>query len=218
MIKCPSCSREILDDSRLCSYCGAPVEAGVGIPTVTAPRELANRAVQPAPTGSSSDSIDQARFTPGTMLTERYRIVGLLGKGGMGEVYRAKDTRLDREVAIKVLADTFARDPERVARFQREAKVLASLNHPNIAAIHGFEESDGKRFLVLELVEGDTLAERLRGGAVPVDESLAICKQMAEALEAAHERGVIHRDLSQPTLRSRQTARSKSWTLDWPRT
>ncbi len=124
-----------------------------------------------------------------------YEILSPLGAGGMGEVYRAKDTRLDREVAIKVMTDTFARDPERVARFQREAKVLASLNHPNIAAIHGFEESDGKRFLVLELVEGDTLAERLRGGAMPVDESLAVCKQMAEALEAAHERGVIHRDL-----------------------
>ena len=124
-----------------------------------------------------------------------YEIMSPLGAGGMGEVYRALDTRLDREVAIKILPDTFARDPERVARFQREAKLLASLNHPNIAAIHGFEESDDKRFLVLELVEGDTLAERLRGGAMSVDQSLEVCKQMAEALEAAHERGIIHRDL-----------------------
>ncbi|MCH9034460.1 MAG: serine/threonine-protein kinase, partial [Planctomycetes bacterium] len=124
-----------------------------------------------------------------------YKIIAPLGAGGMGEVYRARDAKLDREVAIKVLPDTFARDPERIARFQREAKVLASLNHPSIAAIYGFEESDGKRFLVLELVEGETLAERLRGGVLPVDEALEVCKQIAEALEAAHEKGVIHRDL-----------------------
>ncbi|MFQ5479566.1 MAG: serine/threonine-protein kinase, partial [Candidatus Binatia bacterium] len=114
-----------------------------------------------------------------------YEIVSPIGAGGMGEVYRARDTKLEREVAIKVLPDTFARDPERVARFQREAKVLASLNHPNIGAIYGFEESEDKRFLVLELVEGETLAERLRGGALPVDEALEVCKQIAEALEAA---------------------------------
>ncbi len=124
-----------------------------------------------------------------------YEIVAPLGAGGMGEVYRARDTKLDRDVAIKVLPDTFARDPERIARFQREAKVLASLNHPNIAAIYGFEELEGKRFLVLELVEGETLAERLHGGALAVDEALDVCKRIAEALEAAHEHGIIHRDL-----------------------
>jgi serine/threonine-protein kinase len=113
----------------------------------------------------------------------------------MGEVYRARDTRLDREVAIKVLPEAFARDPERVARFQREAQVLASLNHPNIAAIHGFEEVEGNRFLVMELVEGATLADRLREGALPVEEALTVGRQIAEALEAAHERGIIHRDL-----------------------
>ncbi len=113
----------------------------------------------------------------------------------MGEVYRAKDTRLDREVAIKVLPEAFSREAERVARFQREAKLLASLNHPNIAAIHGFDESDGTRFLVMEYVEGETLAERLKRGPMPVEEALHICKQVAEALESAHECGVIHRDL-----------------------
>jgi serine/threonine-protein kinase len=113
----------------------------------------------------------------------------------MGEVYRARDTRLDRDVAIKVLPETFARDPERIARFQREAKVLASLNHPNIAAIYGFEEANAVRFLVLELVEGETLADRLKIGPLPVDEALSICKQIAEAVETAHEQGVIHRDL-----------------------
>jgi eukaryotic-like serine/threonine-protein kinase len=113
----------------------------------------------------------------------------------MGEVYRARDTKLKREVAIKILPDEFSRDPDRVSRFQREAEVLASINHPNIAGIHSLEEADGSRFLVLELVEGETLAERIKRGPIPIDESLGIVKQIAEALEAAHEKGVIHRDL-----------------------
>ena len=124
-----------------------------------------------------------------------YRIIGKLGAGGMGEVYRAEDVNLHRHVAIKVLPDEFARDAERLARFEREAKLLASLNHPNIAAIHGLEEHEGKRFLVLELVEGQTLAERLKKGRIPLDETLDICRQIAEGLEAAHEKGIIHRDL-----------------------
>ena len=113
----------------------------------------------------------------------------------MGEVYRARDTKLNRDVALKVLPDAFASDPDRLARFQREAQVLASLNHPNIAQIHGLEEADGVRALVLELVEGPTLAERIKQGPIPLDEALPIAKQIAEALEAAHEQGVIHRDL-----------------------
>ena len=133
-------------------------------------------------------------LTPGTMLGA-YEVIGLIGQGGMGIVYRARDTKLDRDVALKVLPDLFADDPERLARFQREAKVLASLNHPNIASIYGLEESEGVRALVLELVEGPTLAERIAQGAIPVDEALPIARQIAEALEAAHEAGVIHRDL-----------------------
>jgi len=124
-----------------------------------------------------------------------YRIVEKLGAGGMGEVYRAEDTNLSRQVAIKVLLDIFAGDPEKLARFEREAKLLASLNHPNIAAIHGLEQHEGKRFLVMELVEGQTLAERLRKGPLPVEEALEVCRQIAEGLEAAHEKGIIHRDL-----------------------
>lgn len=124
-----------------------------------------------------------------------YEILSLLGKGGMGEVYRAMDTRLDREVALKTLPAEFARDPERVARFEREAKVLASLNHPHIAALHGLEEEQGIRFLVMEMVEGQTLLERLQAGALSISEALDICRQIAEALEAAHEHDVIHRDL-----------------------
>src|SRR6266571_4101772 len=124
-----------------------------------------------------------------------YEIVVPLGAGGMGEVYRARDTKLGREVALKVLPEAFARDADRMARFQREAQVLASLNHPNIAAIYGLEDSGGVRALVMELVEGPTLAERLKSGAVPLDDALPIAKQIAEALEYAHEKGIIHRDL-----------------------
>src|SRR5215475_13070282 len=118
-----------------------------------------------------------------------------LGEGGMGIVFRALDTKLQRDVALKLLPDQFADDPERLARFQREAQVLASLNHPNIAQIYGLEESDNTRCIVMELVEGETLQERLRRGAIPIDEALAIAKQICEALEAAHEKGIIHRDL-----------------------
>jgi serine/threonine protein kinase/Tol biopolymer transport system component len=133
-------------------------------------------------------------LTIGTRLGS-HEITALLGKGGMGEVYRARDLKLKREVAIKILPEEFSRDADRVSRFQREAEVLASLNHPNIAAIHDLEETDGTRYLVLELVEGGTLAERIASGPIPVEEALNIAIQICEALEAAHERGIIHRDL-----------------------
>ena len=139
-------------------------------------------------------------FTSGTQLGS-YEIISPLGKGGMGEVWRARDQKLGREVAIKTLPEEFAKDEERLARFEREAKLLASLNHPNIAAIYGLEEHNGTRFLVLELVEGDTLAERLKRGAIPVEESLKLALQIAEALEAAHEKGVIHRDLKPANIK-----------------
>ena len=124
-----------------------------------------------------------------------HEIIALLGKGGMGEVYRARDLKLKREVAIKVLPDEFSRDADRLNRFQREAEVLASLNHPNIANIYDLEEENGSRYLVLELVEGETLADRIANGAIPVEEALTIARQIAEGLEAAHEKGIIHRDL-----------------------
>src|ERR1017187_269919 len=125
-----------------------------------------------------------------------YEVVAPIGAGGMGEVYQAHDTKLGRDVAIKVLPEAFAHDPERLARFQREAKMLAALNHPNIATIHGLEQSGSTSYLVMELVSGETLADRVkRDGAVPIEEALAIAKQIAEALEAAHEKNIIHRDL-----------------------
>ncbi|MCH7766715.1 MAG: serine/threonine-protein kinase, partial [Acidobacteria bacterium] len=124
-----------------------------------------------------------------------YRIVEKIGAGGMGEVYRATDTKLNREVALKILPEKFAQDHDRMSRFRREAQVLASLNHPNIAAIHGLEQEGDTQAIAMELVEGPTLAERIKQGALPLDEALNIAKQIAEALEAAHEKGIIHRDL-----------------------
>ena len=151
-------------------------------------------------------------LTPGSRLGV-YEITAPLGEGGMGQVWRATDTTLGRQVAIKILPDAFAADPDRLARFEREAKTLASLNHPHIAQIYGFEvfrsggssssteargakgEDPRLRALVMELVEGEDLSQRIARGAIPIDEALPIAKQIAEALEAAHEQGIIHRDL-----------------------
>ena len=133
-----------------------------------------------------------------------YDVTALIGEGGMGQVYQATDTKLNRQVALKILPEAFATDPDRLARFQREAQVLASLNHPGIAAIYGIEEQDDARALVLELVEGPTLADRIAQGPIPVDEALPIAKQIAEALEAAHEAGVIHRDLKPANIKVRE--------------
>ena len=130
-----------------------------------------------------------------------YDVTALIGEGVMGQVYQATDTKLNRQVALKILPEAFATDPDRLARFQREAQVLASLNHPNIAQIHGIEEEGGTRALVLELVEGPTLADRIAQGPIPLDEALPIAKQIAEALEAAHEAGVIHRDLKPANIK-----------------
>ena len=142
-----------------------------------------------------------------------YEVLGSLGAGGMGEVYRATDTTLGRQVAIKILPDAFAADPDRLARFEREAKTLASLNHPHIAAIYGFEKSSGIQALVMELVEGEDLSQRItrlrapgasaRQAGMPLDEVLPIAKQIAEALEAAHEQGIIHRDLKPANIKVR---------------
>ena len=148
---------------------------------------------------SAVDAAARAGIKPRDSLAGKelgsYKLTSELGRGGMGEVYRAKDQKLGRDVAIKVLPEEFAADADRVARFQREARLLASLNHPNIGAIHGLEASGGIHFLVLELVEGETLADRLKRGPIPVEEALQLALQIAEALEAAHEKRVIHRDL-----------------------
>jgi serine/threonine protein kinase len=177
--KCPKCHSDNTDTARFCSNCatslGAPRDHG---PSLTKTLESPTHVV-----------------APGNIIAGHYDVMEKLGQGGMGEVYRALDKNLGRQVAIKILPEEFSADPERLARFEREAKLLATLNHPNIGAVHGFEEAKGLRFLVLELVEGETLQTRLDKGALPMDEALETCRQVAEGLEAAHDRGVIHRDL-----------------------
>ncbi len=141
-------------------------------------------------------------LAPGVRLGA-YEVSALLGAGGMGEVYRARDTKLGREVALKILPDSFTQDPDRLARFRREAQVLASLNHPHIGAIYGLDEADRRQFLVLELVDGETLHDRIARGPIPIEEALPIARQIAEALEAAHEQGIIHRDLKPANIKVR---------------
>jgi len=178
-VKCPKCQFENPNDTSYCGKCATPLPASAEA------------------LGSLTRIIDAAGrdLASETLISGKYRILDKLGAGGMGEVYRAEDLSLNRQVAIKVLPAVFAADRERLARFEREAKILASLNHPNIAAIYGVEQADAKRFLVLELIEGETLSERLLEGPLPLDETLEICCQIAEGLECAHEKGIIHRDL-----------------------
>jgi serine/threonine-protein kinase len=167
------------DTSRFCGSCAALLDAEA----------------------QGSVSVTKTLATPvhglakGTTVAGKYRIIEEIGRGGMGVVYKAEDTTLARRVAIKVLPEIFTDDQERLARFEREAKLLASLNHPNIATIFGLEETDGKRFIVMELVEGETLAERISRRPLPLEETLKVCLQIAEGVEAAHEKGIIHRDL-----------------------
>src|SRR5262245_57365415 len=141
-------------------------------------------------------------LAPGTRLGA-YEVTAQIGEGGMGQVFRATDTKLKRQVAIKILPPSLAADPERLARFQREAEVLASLNHPCIAGIYGLEDGGGLTALVMELVEGEDLSQRIARGPIPIDEALPIAKQIAEALEAAHEQGIIHRDLKPANIKVR---------------
>jgi eukaryotic-like serine/threonine-protein kinase len=182
----PETRRTFLDKA-----CGEDTELRRQVETLLSQDEQAGSFLEkPALAGAIAEEFHMIGKTLG-----HYRISSQIGKGGMGEVFQAKDQVLGRDVAIKVLPGEFARDADRVSRFQREAKVLASLNHPNIAAIHGLEKSGETNFLVLELVEGETLADRIKAGPIPVEESLKLALQIAEALEAAHEKGVIHRDL-----------------------
>ena len=144
-----------------------------------------------------------------------YQVFELIGAGGMGEVYRARDTRLDRDVAIKILPSALTTDADRLVRFEREARVLASVSHPHIAAIYGVEDVDGIQALVLELIPGKTLAERIADGPMPAGEALSIARQIADAIDAAHEKGIVHRDLKPANIkiarrRRRQGARLRS--------
>src|SRR5215475_2907693 len=168
------------------------------------------RAIGVSSTATSHSSITQPPLSlgPGTRLGP-YEVIAQIGAGGMGEVYRARDTKLNREVALKVLPDAFALDAEYLARFKREAQMLASLNHPQIAGIYGFEDSGSTHALVLEFVEGPTLADRIAQGPIPLDEALPIARQIAEALQTAHEQGIIHRDLKPANIKVTSDGRVK---------
>jgi serine/threonine-protein kinase len=178
-MKCPKCHTDNPDTSRFCGNCATSLTSAKAV----------------APSLTKTLQSPTYVVAPGTVIAGHYEVLEKLGQGGMGEVYRALDKNLGRQVAIKILPEEFSTDLERLARFEREAKLLATLNHPNIAAVYGFEEAKGLRFLVLELVEGETLQTRLDRGALHMDEALETCRQVAEGLEAAHDRGVVHRDL-----------------------
>jgi serine/threonine protein kinase len=177
--KCPKCHSANTDTARFCSNCATSLGG----------------AQDPGPSLTKTIESPVHFLAPGTLIAGHYEVLEKLGQGGMGEVYRAHDRNLGRQTAIKILPEEFSKDPERLARFEREAKLLATLNHPHIAAIYGFEEAKGHRFLVLELVEGETLKARLDRGALLIEDSLETCRQVAEGLEAAHEKGIVHRDL-----------------------
>jgi serine/threonine protein kinase len=164
------------------------------VESLLAAHENAGRFLDRAPMPLVRDVVAGARLAPGVRLGT-FEITGTLGAGGMGEVYRARDTRLGRDVALKLLPDVLAANPDRRARFERESRLLAALNHPNIGAIHGIEEIDGRLLLILELVEGPTLADRLASGAIPITDALRIARDLVQALVAAHSKGIIHRDL-----------------------
>jgi serine/threonine-protein kinase len=200
MAVCVSCSKEIPQDSRLCPHCGTEVVSAGADRTVTTPQ--AHQPVTPLPIddapshASSSDTIDEARFTPGTMLTERYRVVGLLGTGGMGEVYRADDLRLRQPVALKFLPAALSKVPRKLERFHHEVRVARQVSHPNVCRVYDIGEAQGQPFISMEYVDGEDLAKVLRRMGKPSqDKALQIARQLCAGLAAAHDKGVLHRDL-----------------------
>src|SRR5271157_5467923 len=188
MRNCPSCSRECADHSRFCAWCAAPLDATSAETEVLAP---------PASAGSiSSSSVDEGRFLPGTMLAGRYRIAGLLGRGGMGEVYRATDLTLGQAVALKFLPETTARDERMLARFYNEVRIARQVAHPNVCRVYDIGQVDGLHYISMEYVDGEDLGSLLRRiGRLPVDKALETARKLCAGLAAAHEKGVLHRDL-----------------------
>jgi len=194
MAECPSCSAQVPIDSRFCPHCGSALQDASAPPTITTPQE--RREPIQADARSSSDSIDQARFAPGTMLTERYRIVALLGKGGMGEVYRAEDLKLRQPVALKFLPETLTQDRRRLDRFHHEVRVARQVAHPNVCRVYDIGEVEGTPFISMEYIDGEDLASVLRRMGRPShDKALQIARQLCAGLAAAHDKGVLHRDL-----------------------
>jgi len=193
---CATCQRDVPDGSRFCPHCAAPVPSAPAIPTVTSPPKPAEASYHSGFGSSSSDSIDDARFPPGTMLADRYRIVGLLGKGGMGEVYRADDLKLRQPVALKFLPEALSVDPKKLERFLHEVRVARQVSHPNVCRVYDIAEADGQHFISMEYVDGEDLSAVLRRMGRPSKEkALQIARQLCAGLAAAHDKGVLHRDL-----------------------
>ncbi len=193
---CATCHRDVPDDSRFCPHCAAPIPSAPAIPTMTSPPKPAEASYHSGFGSSSSDSIDDARFTPGTMLADRYRIVGLLGKGGMGEVYRADDLKLRQPVALKFLPEALSVDPKKLERFLHEVRVARQVSHPNVCRVYDISEADGQHFISMEYVDGeDLLAVLRRMGRPSKEKALQIARQLCAGLAAAHDKGVLHRDL-----------------------
>jgi tRNA A-37 threonylcarbamoyl transferase component Bud32 len=198
MIKCPTCSADIAEDSRFCKSCGQPISSPSQMPTMEAPVAESPRLAETPHVARiiSSDSIPAGGFTPGTILAERYRIIGLLGRGGMGEVYRADDLKLGQPVALKFLPRRLAQDPVRRERFFAEVRITRQLSHPNICRVYDISETEGLYFLSMEFIDGEDLASLLkRIGHLSNEKALDIARQLAAGLAAAHEHGVLHRDL-----------------------
>src|SRR5262245_15614332 len=187
-MQCPSCGGEVPAEGRYCPSCGARL-AGTQAPTLTV-------AAGDRPPAPSSDALDGARFIPGTMLAGRYRIVGLLGRGGMGEVYRAEDLKLAQPVALKFLPGAVSRHPDRLERFLQEVRLARQVSHPNVCRVHDIGETGGLHFLSMEYIDGEDLASLLRRiGRLPQDKALELARQLCAGLAAAHDRKVLHRDL-----------------------
>src|SRR5438876_5720129 len=194
-MNCPSCHKEIASDASSCPSCGYSFEDATqrlepGETPTSKPRQKASRSY------TSLDSIDDARFVPGTMLAERYRIVGLLGRGGMGEVYRADDLKLGQPVALKFLPEHLLSDGPALARFHREVRVARQVSHKNVCRVYDIGEVDGRHFLSMEFIKGEELSSLLRRiGRLPQDKAVQIARQICAGLAAAHDVGVLHRDL-----------------------
>src|SRR5437667_8394738 len=190
-MNCPSCHKEIPANAASCPGCGFSFDdATQRLESESPPRKSQKQSA------TSFDSIDDARFVPGTMLAERYRIVGLVGKGGMGEVYRADDLKLGQPVALKFLPDRLLSDGASLARFHREVRVARQVSHKNVCRVYDIGELDGHHFISMEFIKGEELASLLRRiGRLPSDKAIEIARQVCAGLAAAHNRGVLHRDL-----------------------
>src|SRR6266404_8329468 len=197
MAKCGRCQTENPDTSRFCGSCAAPLNGAS--PASLIPTEASTTAgapSKPRSSGSISDSSEEGRFLPGTLLGDRYRVMSLLGAGGMGEVYRATDLRLGQAVALKFLPEETARDPKTLARFNNEVKIARQVAHPNVCRVYDIGEVEGLAYLSMEYVDGEDLNSLLRRiGRLPSDKALEIARKLCAGLAAAHDKGVLHRDL-----------------------